>query len=75
LKSIPTRDTPRGGLEGIPGTVPDLVRPPPGCRYAPRCVRASGACASAAPGLVPVAAAQAAAAAHEVACFHPHTSG
>ncbi len=75
LKSIPTRDTPRGGLEGIPGTVPDLVRPPPGCRYAPRCVRASGACASAAPGLVHVAAAQAAAAAHEVACFHPHTSG
>ena len=66
LKALPTRATPRGGLEGIPGVVPDLVRPPAGCRFAPRCVRAGTACQDAAPALATVAGA------HEVACFHPH---
>jgi oligopeptide/dipeptide ABC transporter ATP-binding protein len=80
LKSIPTRGTPRGALEGIPGVVPDLVRPPPGCRFAPRCARADAACAAAMPRLVPVHGASVAAGAsgvvallapHEVACVHP----
>jgi peptide/nickel transport system ATP-binding protein len=75
LKAIPTRDTPRGGLEGIPGTVPDLVRPPPGCRYAPRCARASDRCGVAPPGLAPVASPEAGEVAHELACFHPHAGG
>jgi peptide/nickel transport system ATP-binding protein len=75
LKAIPTRDTARGGLEGIPGAVPDLVRPPPGCRYAPRCARAGDRCGVAAPGLAPVASPGAGQVAHELACFHPHPAG
>jgi oligopeptide/dipeptide ABC transporter ATP-binding protein len=74
LKAIPTRDTPRGGLEGIPGTVPDLVRPPPGCRFAPRCARAGEACGVAVPGLVAVGTSGVGVAGHEVACFHPHSA-
>lgn len=31
-------------LESIPGTVPDLTRPPPGCRFHPRCGEAFGKC-------------------------------
>jgi oligopeptide/dipeptide ABC transporter ATP-binding protein len=83
LKSIPTRGTARGALEGIPGVVPDLVRPPPGCRFAPRCSRADAACAAAMPLLAPVIGAPMGADAadgsgvaassglHEVACVHP----
>jgi len=81
LKSIPTRGTARGALEGIPGVVPDLVKPPPGCRFAPRCVRADAACTAAMPRLTRVAPRQdgttvsrdalAQDAVHEVACAHP----
>ena len=67
LKALPTRATARGTLEGIPGVVPDLVRPPAGCRYAPRCARASEGCLRTAPELA------SAAGAHEVACYHPHS--
>ena len=35
MQAIPTED--RKELEGIPGTVPELVEPPPGCRFHPRC--------------------------------------
>ena len=31
-------------LESIPGTVPDLIRPPPGCRFHPRCPLARDEC-------------------------------
>ena len=31
-------------LESIPGTVPNLVTPPPGCRFHPRCPRAMPRC-------------------------------
>ena len=77
LRSIPTRDTVRGALEGIPGVVPDLVRPPPGCRFAPRCARADGACTAAMPALVPVPRSSldvigpTGRRLHEVACAHP----
>ena len=65
LAAMPTRATPRGGLEGIPGTVPDLIAPPPGCRFAPRCGRASATCLERSPRLVPLDTG------HEVACVHP----
>ncbi|MCF7935070.1 MAG: ABC transporter ATP-binding protein [Synergistales bacterium] len=35
MQAIPSDE--RTELEGIPGTVPDLVTPPPGCRFHPRC--------------------------------------
>jgi len=38
-------------LDAISGTVPSLITPPPGCRFAPRCTFASAECAAAVPEL------------------------
>ena len=38
-------------LEQIPGTVPKLIEPPEGCRFAPRCKYATPQCTSATPPL------------------------
>jgi len=37
-------------LHSIPGFPPDLVRPPPGCRFAPRCPAVMAHCTDAVPG-------------------------
>ncbi|MGZ4333093.1 MAG: ABC transporter ATP-binding protein [Gaiellaceae bacterium] len=37
LAALPSRSQPRGALAAAPGNVPDLVSPPPGCRFQPRC--------------------------------------
>ncbi len=42
MKAIPTGE--RTELAGIPGTVPDLVEPPSGCRFHPRCPHAMDIC-------------------------------
>jgi oligopeptide/dipeptide ABC transporter ATP-binding protein len=42
MQAIPSEE--RTELEGIPGTVPDLVTPPPGCRFHPRCPQAMERC-------------------------------
>ncbi|HPJ26872.1 MAG TPA: ABC transporter ATP-binding protein, partial [Synergistaceae bacterium] len=42
MQAIPSVE--RSELEGIPGTVPDLVNPPPGCRFHPRCPHAMERC-------------------------------
>ena len=34
-------------LLGIPGSPPDLARPPAGCRFAPRCPHADAGCVEA----------------------------
>ena len=39
-------------LAVIPGSVPNLLRVPPGCRFAPRCPEVSGRCCEEAPALV-----------------------
>ncbi len=44
LKAIPTETTPKGKLQGVPGSVPNLYSPPPGCRFAPRCAYARSVC-------------------------------
>ncbi len=44
LASVPTMDTETGDLSTIEGTVPDPVRFPEGCRFAPRCDFAAEAC-------------------------------
>jgi peptide/nickel transport system ATP-binding protein len=54
IRSIPRLD--RGGekktrLEAIGGTVPSLLSPPPGCRFAPRCKFAMPECVVAQPPL------------------------
>jgi oligopeptide/dipeptide ABC transporter ATP-binding protein len=37
IASVPTPGQPKDQLDAIPGTVPDLLDMPPGCRFAPRC--------------------------------------
>ncbi len=44
LSSIPRFDQPDRELQTIPGSVPNLVRPPPGCRFHPRCPYAMPVC-------------------------------
>ncbi|MHB2165933.1 ABC transporter ATP-binding protein [Alsobacter sp. R-9] len=53
MNSIPRLDRAgeRRRLESIPGTVPNLLRPPPGCAFAPRCSFASDVCTMAIPPL------------------------
>ncbi|MGP1394197.1 MAG: ABC transporter ATP-binding protein [Inquilinaceae bacterium] len=52
LRAIPTRDVARGALEGLAGSVPNLIHPPPGCRFAPRCALARPSCREARPALL-----------------------
>lgn len=44
LGAIPRLDRPAGHLARIPGTIPDLIDPPTGCRFHPRCAVAVDAC-------------------------------
>jgi peptide/nickel transport system ATP-binding protein len=66
IRSIPRIDTAVGKklrLEAIAGTVPSLIDPPPGCRFAPRCKSAMPACTKAMPEL------RAVGTGHKVACI------
>ena len=66
IRSIPRIDAAvekKVRLEAIPGTVPKLIEPPEGCRFAPRCSFAIAACVAADPplrGIAPY---------HKVACI------
>ena len=40
------------GFRYIPGTVPSLITPPPGCRFAPRCPLCTSDCEAQTPKLV-----------------------
>ncbi len=51
LASIPGLDTPRGKLHVIEGSVPNMMAPPWGCRFHPRCPEATDECATASPPL------------------------
>ena len=37
INAVPKKDVDRGGLVGIPGMIPNLIDPPAGCRFHPRC--------------------------------------
>lgn len=53
LESIPTLDTKRTSrLHAIKGTVPNPLRVPPGCRFAPRCPNVMSICRDIAPPLL-----------------------
>lgn len=69
LAAIPTKESRRGSLQGLGGTVPNLVHPPPGCRFAPRCPRAVAACSQALPPLLAVGAD------HRAACIRLAEAG
>jgi len=65
IRSIPHIDkaaTQKARLEAIPGVVPSLLRPPPGCRFAPRCRYAMAKCREAVPPLFDIGGG------HRVAC-------
>ncbi len=44
LASVPRIDQPEKSLKGIGGYVPDLIAPPSGCRFHPRCPHAMPVC-------------------------------
>lgn len=44
LRSIPRNIRREQALEGIPGTIPNLITPPAGCRFHPRCPKAMDVC-------------------------------
>jgi len=62
LESLPRPD---GNIRDIPGEVPSLLAPPPGCRFHPRCPRAVPACAKEGPLKVEINEG------HWVRCFRP----
>jgi peptide/nickel transport system ATP-binding protein len=65
IRSIPRIDfdsTLKQRLEAIPGSVPKLINPPTGCRFAPRCQHASDRCTHEMPELRDIASG------HKVAC-------
>lgn len=55
VSSFPTVTGPRERLVGIPGSPPDLLALPTGCRFHPRCARAFEPCTVAKPALLPTA--------------------
>ncbi|HWT09126.1 MAG TPA: ABC transporter ATP-binding protein [Roseomonas sp.] len=67
IRSIPRLDlaaTEHHRLEAIPGTVPSLLNPPIGCRFAARCRHATDECRAAEPPLREISPG------HKVACIH-----
>ena len=62
LAALPTAQQERGALRVIPGRVPNLIDPPPGCRFAARCPHVMEECDT----VPPLAAMDTD---HEVACW------
>jgi peptide/nickel transport system ATP-binding protein len=56
LDAFPSIRGPRVPLTGIPGSPPDLARPPSGCRFEPRCPVSFADCVTVQPELYPVGA-------------------
>src|SRR5262245_17568117 len=62
LDSLPS---PSGDIRDIPGEVPSLIGPPPGCRFHPRCDYATAECGARRPDVHSVGGE------HRVRCYHP----
>ncbi len=69
LKSFPSFTGDRHSLRGIPGSLPDLSVPMPGCVFAPRCPRACEKCTAERPPLAETGPGW------KVACFFPGDGG
>ena len=63
LRAVPNPLTRIERLESIPGTVPNLINPPPGCRFHPRCPYAMEKCKKEKPPTVEIETG------HYVACW------
>ncbi len=68
LRSVPDFDSVQDSLSAIQGAPPDLVLPPPGCRFHPRCPFAQEDCISGEFPLRPLSAGRATACIHSEAC-------
>lgn len=64
IQAVPTLHGDKANLASIPGSPPDLIQLPSGCKFHPRCPRADERCRSDEPKLSEVEAG------HEVACWH-----
>ncbi|MEM2142219.1 MAG: ABC transporter ATP-binding protein [Candidatus Thorarchaeota archaeon] len=65
LKAVPKLHEQKEKLDQIPGSVPNLITPPPGCRFHPRCSFATDICKREKPELIEIRPD------HKVACHHP----
>jgi oligopeptide/dipeptide ABC transporter ATP-binding protein len=63
LMSIPSYGIGKGKLRSIAGSVPDLVNPPSGCRFNPRCELVMNICKDKDPPVFPISKT------HKVACW------
>lgn len=63
LGAFPSAEKERGKLVSIPGFVPNLINPPSGCRFHPRCSYAKPVCRERRPPMLEVEDG------HEVACY------
>jgi peptide/nickel transport system ATP-binding protein len=63
LESIPRINMETERLRVIPGDVPELIKPPPGCKFHPRCEHAKEECSKKEPTLIEIGHG------HEVACL------
>ncbi len=52
ISAIPSIRGPKRQLQSIPGTPPDLLNPPPGCPFHPRCPYADSTCKSEIPPVI-----------------------
>lgn len=52
IRAVPKLSPEGGQLQPIPGSVPDLINPPTGCRFHPRCPFASEKCVKEEPPIV-----------------------
>jgi len=64
IAAVPDIDNPAHRPRGIPGSIPNLLKPPAGCRFHPRCALATDVCRVTKPVLRELAPA------HRVACHH-----
>lgn len=69
LKAIPILGEKKEKLDTIPGSVPDLIDPPTGCRFHPRCKYATDICKSKVPEIEVVDLKSG----HFIACHNPQT--
>ncbi len=68
INAVPTLQGTRENLTSIPGSPPDLIDLPPGCKFHPRCPLADERCKSEEPALEQVATG------HQTACWHWRTA-
>jgi len=64
IAAVPDLERPDARPAGIPGTIPSLLLPPPGCRFHPRCPLATDLCRTEKPALRTLAPGR------RVACHH-----